>query len=395
MWFYAACCVAYAVSGAYLNVYGADAPLIMRWYDIDAATQGLLVTMQSIGGTAGAVFLAFRGEWFNRIYSLTSGCLLLGGGCVLMGIAPPFALLGLLAIAAGLGFTLIDVNVNGVIADVWPERKGTLLALGHAGYGAGAMLSPSMAALLASTQDPRTFGAPFLAVGAVALAVFVIAAVSGRLLTPATPYRDLSSARRNVQSNAGEVFRSPLAWILLVAGILYFSFQLGVASWLPSWGMEAGMSFEDANFLTSGFFAGQLVMSIACALILRHVSAGKLFGMSGLASAACMAAALLIGQGAAVPVLVTASGFFQGSGVITLIVVLTDAFPTRSASASSIQVIGANSAALTAPLWMGWMADYTGFSLPLLVACILYAAGCVIVLRFAGNPAAEAGSKSA
>lgn len=379
--FFAACCAAYVISAAYLNIYGPDAPLTMEWYGIDAAQQGFLITLQAIGGSAAAVYLGLRGEVFNKIYAVTIGCLVLGVSCILMSLAPPYGLLGTVATVCGFGFTVIDINVNGVIADVYPEQKGTLLSIGHAFYGAGGMIAPSLVALTVSAEEPRTFTVPFLIVGIVSLGVFAWAGLSGRPLVPQSPYSDMQAMKQRVRSGAGEVFRKPEAWALLAAGILYFTFQLGVASWLPSWGIESGMTFEDANFLTSGFFAGQLVMGFLCALLLRKIGARRLFAVTGMLSAVCMAVAILCGNPVLTTVLVVTSGFLQGTGVITLIMVLTDAFPHRTASASSIQVIGANTAAVTAPLWMGAVADTTGFAPPLLVSCAMYVGGCVLVLQ--------------
>lgn len=378
--FFIACCAAYVVSAAYLNIYGPDAPLIMNHYGLDAGGQGLLMTLQSLGGSVAAIYIGLHGERFNKIHAVTAGCLVLGLGCVLMSLAPPYAVLGCIAAIAGFGFTIVDINVNGVIADVYTDRKETLISIGHAFYGVGAMLAPSMVAFIVSERAPSTFTIPFLLIGVLSLVVFAFAAFSGRPLVQLSPYKDMRTMRARVRNGAGEVFRTRFAWMLLLAGFLYFTFQMGVASWLPSWGIEAGMSFEAASFLTSGFFAGQLAMGFASALILRKVKAGDLFGISGLAGAGLMAAALFAGASAVTPVLVAASGFFQGSGVITLIVVLTDAFPERTASASSIQVISANTAAVTAPLWIGNMADSVGYGVPLLISCGFFAIGCIVML---------------
>lgn len=380
--FFGACCAAYVISAMYLNTYGADAPLMMSWYNVDSGTQGLLLTLQSVGGTAASFFFMAKGDTLNKMHVIAIGLALLAAGCMAMGLGPQFYVLGLIAPVCGCGFDCIDVMVNGVLTDVYPQRKNTLLSVVHAVYGAGAMLAPALVALIVNPDQPRSFGRPFLMNGTVAACVLVLYLVCARPIYPVAPYRNMSAQVCQVR-RSGQIFRSKTAWILLVAAILYFSFQMGVSAWLPTFGLEVGIPYESASLLASGFFGGALVMGFLSALLLKRMSARSLFGWFGIGSAACMAMAACSTSGAMLTTLVILSGFCQGAGVSTLVIVLVDAFPEMSAAASSVQVTGANIGAITAPLWVGAMADATGFRVPFLIACALYVAGALLVLLFA------------
>ena len=74
-------------------------------------------------------------------------------------------------------------------------------------------------------------------------------------------------------------------------------------------------------------------------------------------------------------------GFMQGSCVAFLVLMSTEAFPHRVASASSLIFIALNLSGMTAPLWMGALALYTGFRTPLLIICALMVLSVYLVIR--------------
>lgn len=393
--FFAACCLAYVVSAMYLNTYGADAPLMMSWYQIDSGTQGLLLTLQSVGGAATSLALMLKGDRLNKLHVIGWGLAILSAGCLAMGLGPQFEFLVLLAPICGCGYACVDVMVNGVLADVYPDRKETLLSIVHAVYGVGAMCAPALVALIVDPGSAGTFNRPFLLNGLVAACVLLFYIACARPVRAVSPYRNLKRAQ-DAGPGTRELFGTRTAWILLAAAILYFSFQIGVSAWLPTFGLEQGIPYETSSLAASGFFAGSLGMGFSSAILLRKMSARSLFGWFGISSAACMAVAVLAPSPAVLMTMVVASGFCQGAGVSTLVIVLVNAFPQMSAAASAVQVTGANIGAISAPVWVGAMAEMTGFKAPFLISCAMYAAGSVLVLLFApgGRLYARAGGKA-
>ena len=75
-----------------------------------------------------------------------------------------------------------------------------------------------------------------------------------------------------------------------------------------------------------------------------------------------------------------AAGFMQGSSVATFILMCCETFPGRTASASSLATLASSVATLTAPLWMGAMAESTGFRIPLLLVCAMLVLSVILVV---------------
>lgn len=379
--------LAFVVYAFYFNTFGTDAPLMMAFYGITPAQQGFILTMQSVGGIACAVFLALRGERYNKIYVIAAGIAVLAAASLLIGLAPGYAWLIVLVVCAGIGFTCIDVMMNGVIPEVYPQHKNTLLPVTHAFYGSGAMIAPLFVTLVVNPSLASSFRMPFLIIGIAAAAVAAVYLAGGKRILPETPYVRMDSMKKRAAENPAEVFHTKTAWMFLAAGILYFSFQIGVASWLPTYCIEtAGVSFGEAGMMLTAFFGGALAMRFAGALFLKKMSAKTLFTVFGIAAAALMTAALFTENTALMTALVVASGFMQGSSVVTLVILCCDAFPERTASASAIAVISVNVGSLTAPLWMGAMAEATGFRVPLLIGCAMLALASVMVLLNGKRP---------
>ncbi len=372
----------FIVYAFYFNTFGTNAPVMMEFYRITSAQQGFILTMQSVGGVAAAIFLALNGEKYNKIHVIAFGLLMLCIGCVLIGLAPAYGWLIALVVLSGVGFTFIDVMTNGVISEVYPQRKSTLLPVTHAFYGAGSMLAPLFVTAVVNPEIISSFRFPFLIIGIATAVVCTVYFLAGQSIMKQTPYAHMDEMKKRASENPAEIFKTTTAWVFLIAGILYFTFQIGIASWLPTYCIEsAGIGFETAGVLLTAFFGGALVMRFSGALILKKISPKALFSVFGIIAALLMAGALFVTENVALmTALIVASGFMQGSNVVTLVIMCCETFPKRTASASAIVVIAVNAASLTAPLWMGAMAEKTGFRIPLLIGCACLAIAAVMII---------------
>ena len=372
---------AYIVYAFYFNGFGTNAPAMMRYYHLTSARQGLIFTMQSIGGLFTSVYLALRGERYNKINVIAAGTLMVGATSLAAGFALPYTALILLVIAGGAGYTSMDVMVNSLIPELYPEQKNTLLPMAHAFFGTGAMTAPLLVTTLVNPDVPASFTRPFLLIGALGLGVSLVFWIVSRRVIPETPYADMDAVRKRVSDNPAEIFKTKKAWLFLIAGVLYFSFQIGIVSWLPSYCREIGFEFGASGAMLTAFFVGSLVMRFCGPLILKKLTARKAYVLFGLLSVAAATAALLTVRPAAMMALFAVSGFMQGSCVAFLVLMATEAFPNRVASASSLIFIAATAAAMTAPLWMGGLAEYTGFRVPLLLVGALMVVSVILVMR--------------
>ena len=361
-------------------IQGSIAPVTMEYYGINAAQQGLIVTMQSIGVLGAGIFIALNGERYNKIYSVAFGLLVLSAAGIVIGGAPVYPVLLIVFVFVGIGLAFIDIMTNGVVPDVFPKQKNTLLPLTHAFFSLGATVVPIIATFVVNPEKPFTFSYPFRVMAIVAGTVLILYFFSGRRIMLDTPYTNMEKMRARVTENPAEVYKTGKAWYFLIIGILYFTFQVGSTIWLPTFAIRnTGVTFETGGAVLTALFGGMLVMRLLTPLILRKISAHNLYVVFGLASAACMIALLFIDNIPLMFVLVTACGFFQGSHAATLVLMCCEAFPERTASATSIYLIGGGIASITAPLWMGIMAEHTGFFLPMfLISCAMLISAIMI-----------------
>jgi len=361
---------AYFMIAIPFNIQGANAPVTMEYYGITAAQQGFIMTMQSVGVLAASVFIALKGERYNKIHAIAFGIIMFAIMSASIGFAPPYFLLLIVIAMMGVGLAFIDIMTNGAFSEIYPDQKSTFIPLIHAIFGVGAMVTPVFVTLIVNPSVPSSFSYPFRIVGAACAAIFVLYLVCGKKIMPETPYMNMDAMRKSAVENPAEIFKTGRAWYLLVAGFLYFTFQLGIIVWLPTYAIEnAGADFNTAGMLLTAFFAGSLVMRFLGPLILRRLSPRLLFSLFGAAAAASMLAAILTGSIEHMFVLVAVSGFMQGSVVATFIIMSTEAFPSRMASASSLFSLAVGAATFTAPLWMGAMSEHTGFRIPMILIC--------------------------
>jgi len=360
---------AYIVYAFYFNGFGTNAKVMMEHYNITETQQGFILTMQSVGALIMGVYLGLHGERFNKIYVAALGILMLGASGIVIGIAPPYILLIFLVMVSGAGFSALDVMLNGMIPELFPNRKNTMLPILHAFFGSGAMISPILITTMVNPDIPATFTRPFMLIGALGVFVFLIFFITGKRTVPETVYADIAEIKKRVSDSPAEIFRTKTAWILLAAGFLYFTFQVGIISWLPTYCQEIGMDFDTSGRMLTAFFAGSLVMRFCGPLILKKMKVCNAYIFFSILSSAAITVAILATAPAVMMTLLVIGGFLQGSAVAFLFLMCAEAFPHRVASASSLVTIAVNLAAMTAPLWMGRIAEFTGFRLPLLLVC--------------------------
>ncbi len=377
------CFCMYIAYALYVNIFGTNASVMMGFFGISSVEQGFLLTMQSVGGLLMAVFLALFGERYNKITVLCLGLLVLAAACLGVGLAQSYTVVMVCVLLAGVGYTNIDVMMNGMVSDIFPQRKNTFLPLIHAFYGLGAMLAPLFASALVREDESGSFRIPYLIIAVAAFAIFAVSFFVGKAVRKDTPYADLTALRQRARANPAEVFRSGKAWLLLLCGTLYFSFLMGTASWLPTYYLQSfGMSLTQAGMMLTLFFAGALVMRFLSPLLLRKLNAMQLFACFGAGAGVAMLCALHTLDPTLAGALIALAGFLQGGNVAAFVILCCDAFPHRTASASSIMIFASSAATMTAPLWMGALSQQSGsFQLPLSIVCILLFCSCLLAWR--------------
>ena len=370
----------YVAFALYANAFGPNAPVMMAFYGITSGKHGFLVTMQALGCLITSLYLSIRGERHNKIKVIAFGVIVLSLAGLAAGFAPSYNILALVVMMGGVGCSSLDVMVNGMIPEVFPDRKNTLLPIAHAFFGIGAMLSPLLVTALTTINTPSSFTKPFLVIGVFGILVFAALLFSGASILPYTPYNKAAFSKKSVPVKMGSVFLQPKAWVYFAAAFTYFAFQVGIVSWLPSFCVEKGFKDPVPGLVMTLFLLGSLVMRFCGPLILKKISAKKAYFSFNVFSAVLFTLAICFAHDMTCLMALTAlSGFMQGSSVAFLVLMATESFPGQAASASSVIFIAANSSCLTVPLLMGVIAERTGYFWSLLLVCVLMMISALVI----------------
>lgn len=386
----ALCFVMYLLYGMYFGGFGANSGNMMAFFGISESRQGMIMTVQSIGCIVMAVILGVIGERVNKLKGLLLGVLVMGLASILIGTIPAFraqesgyGTMLCFSVIGGIGYITIDLLMNGAVADVFREKKSTLLPLVHAFYGGGSMLAPLFVSMLADPSKPASFSVPYLVTGCCAVILGIVFFTCVRKVTPDTPYADMASIRARAAANPFEVFRDIRAWQYFLCCFLYLSFQTGLVAWLPRFfEVRLGTPYETANSMLTLYFLGALVIRLISPAVYRRLSARTYYLLSISASVAVFAVFLLLPSAPLMllRLLLIVTGLLQGIAVPSLQLLVTDDFADRTASASSAIVLGVSLSALLAPVIMGAIIESAGYLASMWFITVLLALSVVVLV---------------
>ena len=384
------CFLMFLVYGIYFTAFGANSRNMMSFFSISEGKQGMIMTVQSIGCLVMVVLLGLFGERINKLHGLLAGLVIMGMASLAIGtmtlyIQPGsgYALMLFFALIGGIGYIMIDLLMNGVIADIYPDQKEKVLPYVHAFYGLGAMLAPLCVTALTAGVSVGAFAIPYRVIGIVSLVLAAVFGIVSYKATPDTPYAHMEEIRKRAISNPAEVFKEKRAWLFLVSCFLYLFFQNSMAVWAPSYfKAEYGMSEAAGNTMLTIYFLGCLIIRLLSPLVYRFISVRNFYLLATTLSAVTYALMLLLTPLPAKYILIFLTGLLQGSAVPGMVVICCNAFPERTASASSIVVFGVSASSLIAPPLIGWFIEGAGYAIPMwgLTACLI---ASVVVLLFA------------
>ncbi len=376
------CFFTFLIYALYFNGIGTNAGPTMAYFGFqDEARYGLIMSVASIGSIVMTILLGLFGERINKIHGIGFGLALMGVAAILIGAMPlyiesgaGYTLMLLYSLLAGIGYITIDLLMNGVVADVYPEKKDTYLPYVHAFYGVGAMLAPLLVTSLTSVEAPQTFARPYLLLGVAAVFACVCILWVGKKISSETPYANMEKMRQRAMENPAEIFRDSRAWLYLLACFLYLCFQTGLSAWLPSYGAERfGVGASEAGSILTLYFLGALAMRFLSPLFYKRMKVSTFYMLTIAVAAVLFLIFLLMDPSFGVArIILMCIGFLQGAAIPSLVILCCDAFPERTASASSVIVLGVSLAALVAPVAMGALIEQSGYMLPMLVitACL-------------------------
>lgn len=253
----AACYSAFLALGMCATLIGPSFQNLTHRFNMRLEDGGIFTSLQFTGVVMSVILSGRLLDRINARYLLCGGTLLLGGGLLLLSIAPSLPIALLATLILGIGFGALDVSPNVVIADLNPNHAGAALNAVNVAFGVGAILGPQIVSLALRLQN---FTLAFALVG-----VFTL------LLT--IPFLFVSV---RVTSSVKRVGRQ-IRWLPLLPFVLILFFSVGsetgFGSWLFTQMTKIALATEaTAAIATSLFYIGLTVGRVLAILILRWLT---------------------------------------------------------------------------------------------------------------------------
>jgi FHS family glucose/mannose:H+ symporter-like MFS transporter len=282
------CFGAFFVYALYFNIFGTNAAQMKAYFGTNSVEQGLIISVQAAGGIAVSIFLTLFGERFNKLKAIWRGLFILAAASAAIGLIPLAAGSGggygaalLFACAAGCGFTLVDIMMNASIPEVFAAERDNVFPLVHASYSVGSMVSPVMTSMLIAAAAPQTYALPFLACGALCFAEWALFRPAALKIMPDTPYARMPAPKKIARADFAVLKRGGL-WLFFLSGVFYFSFQITVSAWFPSYAVrDLGLTNAMGGLGVTLFFGMSLIARITAPLIYRIMGVRRYYIVFG------------------------------------------------------------------------------------------------------------------
>jgi len=237
----------FLLMGLVVAAYGPLLEHLTRRFAVSLPVAGATISVHFTGGLLG-VLIAMR--WMERAparWSVMAATALVGVACAAFSVAPTWPAFVGAVFALGVGFGVLVIGLNQLVAYSEGRRRAALLSALNGAYSAGAVAGPILVAAYASSH----FTLLYLGAAAVALALIPgQARISGRL--------PVASGPRG---------RPGLLVLVFVCGfVLYVGIENGTGGWMTSHLESVGLASRDAATVTSGFWlalvTGRLLMTL-------------------------------------------------------------------------------------------------------------------------------------
>jgi FHS family glucose/mannose:H+ symporter-like MFS transporter len=233
--------------GVVVAAYGPLLEHLTRRFGVTLPVAGATISVHFTGALIG-VFVAMQAmERLPSRLPVMVATGVVGAGAVAVSVAPTWATFVAAVFVLGLGFGMLVLGLNQIVAYSEGRRRAALLSALNSAYSAGAVAGP----LLVATFAVEHFSLVWLAAAAVALALIPFArGIAGRLPV-----------------SAGRPGRPELLVLIFVAAfVLYVGVENGIGGWMTSHLESTGVRSRDAATYTSGFWlalvTGRLLMTL-------------------------------------------------------------------------------------------------------------------------------------
>lgn len=322
--------IAFLSLGALVSLYGPLFPVLRSRFGIGVEQVGAVVSAHFVGSLAAVLVSGYLIRRLGYRTVMISGSIALAAGLGGLVPAPGWTLFLASAAVAGVGFGLVQVAINLVVARSFPGSAAPALNLINAVFGAGAVATPVMVAAFGPRLEPPVF----VLTGLACLVLVAVLSLRSLPVPPAVPRE-----------------REPGTWGAVVGFVvLYFAYvsaEVGVTSWSTEHLTPAyGLTFAAA--MPGAYWGALTVGRLVAAALTARFAPGKvlLVGLS-------VAVAALVGATYVpiAPVMYGVVGFALAPTFATGLAWLTARLPRRAEQVSPAVFAAASVGPIaTAPL---------------------------------------------
>ena len=367
------------VISMFSSLFGTQAVMIMDYYGISAVQYGTLTTLINLAGLAAGMVVMFIGDRINKIAVFCTTFALLITGLFVFSLAIPFAFMPALCFASGFVFTMTDVLTAATILEVFAKHKEILYPRLCSFYDLGSITGPLFVTLLVLPAVSKTFTAPFFWLSCIGAAVLVILAIFGRKIMPRTPYA-VKKEKCTLKRKGIDVFKKRNAWIILLSGCLIFMLYTGIVTWMPAYAnLEMGISFEISGILVTLCFAASFSARMLSAGIYKKLSPKQSTQLFGLIAAICIFVIGLLHHPMLAIVLIIIGGGSMGIAISSVVLFLSDNFPSHPSSVAVISLLMFNVGGTVTPVFMSEIAYRTSFGMAFIFISFFCIAGLLLL----------------
>ncbi len=371
---------------------GPTLPGIVSDFDLSLSAAGLIGSLQSAGGFAGALVALRLADRVSRPAAMLVSFALVGVSLLGIGISPSYAILLLAFAASGFFVRLLDVLLNAHTGDLVHGDSGRGLSTLHMFFSIGAFAGPLAARVI--MRAGLSWTQVFLVVGAgYALALVGSASwLRSYVSTGRRPVRqtdpDRSARDPSGDHGAGPTSGpSPAIVVGVLGGLLFFYaiHQIGITAWLPYF-LEAarGASPDLASAGLSMYWIGIIAGRFLASRSVRRLGAPSLLCGGAFASAAASIAVVLVPSPGISSGFAALAGVTSGATIPLAYAVGFSLVPERTGAVTAVMSMIMLAGRLLGPLAVGAAADrWTIVAAMMIPALVLLAAGglAMVVLR--------------
>jgi MFS transporter, FHS family, glucose/mannose:H+ symporter len=301
-----------AAVGLLLSLYGPAIPRLREAYGVGGGGSALVLTAHFAGAMTGIGWWGLERRLAARTWLRVATALLVSGATGIA-FAPTWPLVLAAAFGLGVGFGVVVVEINVLLADAFGERAPAMLNLLGVTFGAGAMVGPLT---IAATGDYRL---PFCAGALLAVAALSLTRDLPRTATAPEPGRD-----RPPSGLVG-------GFVALCA--LYVGTESGVGGWETTSLLAGGAGPAAAAGWASGYWAAITIGRLLAIPLALRVAPPVLVGGALLVAAAGLGLAHLPGLA---PAAYTLTGLALGPVFPTALAWLALAAPGARGSTAMV-----------------------------------------------------------